>query len=94
MPTAEELNETVKSLDEKVSTLDKSMSVAQHILKDFPAVIAEQSRMAIEQARTNQILTDVSTSVVTMNDSLKWITRLILGGFATAMLGLVLKIHP
>lgn len=51
----------------------------------WPGVMAEQKRMGMEQARTNEILMELRNSV-------RWINGLIITGFVTALIGIVLKV--
>lgn len=53
-------------------------------LNDSPGVIAEQRRMGQEQARTNEILTE-------LRGDLRRINWMILAGFITALLSTVWK---
>ena len=53
-------------------------------IKESPGVIADQMRMGLEQARTNEILMELRNAVL-------WIVGLILTGFVTALLALVYR---
>ena len=66
-------------LRKDVDLLNKAVFGDRENPKESPGIRAELSRM-------NEILTELSTSV-------KWIVRLILGGFVTALISIVLKIH-
>lgn len=72
-------------LQRDVIRLDRAVFGDRDNPKDFPGLIAEQARMGLEQARTNEILMELKKSV-------QWIGRLIVGGFVTALLGVVLKV--
>lgn len=67
-----------------VSALDKAVFGDRNDPKEYPGLIAEVARMGDEQKRTNQILMEVK-------NSLGWIVKLILGGFVTALLTVVMK---
>ncbi len=77
MSTSDETKERV-DLHHKVLFGDPSN------IKESPGVIADQMRMGFEQARTNEILTELRNAVL-------WIVGLILTGVVTAVLALVYK---
>lgn len=52
----------------------------------WPGAKSELTRMGMEQARTNEILTE-------LRDAAKWIVGLSMGGIVTAILGIILKYH-
>ena len=70
-----------------VKLLNNAMFGDRENPKESPGVVADIARMGMEQARTNEILTELTGSV-------RWINRLILGSIVVAVLGLIVKNHP
>lgn len=53
-------------------------------MKASPGIINEQARMSQVQERTNEILSELRNAVL-------WINRIIVTGFITALIAIVLK---
>lgn len=73
------------NMNRRVGRLENQIFGDRDDPKGFPGVIAEQARMSMEQARTNEILLELRNSV-------RWINGLIITGFVTALIGVVLKV--
>lgn len=71
-------------LAKDVSLLNKAVFGDRDDPKGSPGIIAEQTRMSMEQARTNEILIELRNSVL-------WINRLIVSGFITALVVMVFR---
>lgn len=71
-------------LHKDVNLIKKAVWGDRENIKGAPGIIAEQSRMSAELARTNEILTELRNAVL-------WINRLLVTGFITALIALVFK---
>lgn len=71
-------------LPRDVARLNKAVFGDRDNLKDFPGVIAEQSRMSMVQERTNEILMELRNAVL-------WINGILVTGFITGLLTLLFK---
>lgn len=74
------------NLREEVSTLNKAVFGDRDDPRGSPGVVAEQTRLGMELARTNEILTELRNAVL-------WINRLLVTGFITALIAVVLKVQ-
>lgn len=74
-----------RNLPEAVSQLNKAVFGDRDDPKGSPGIIAEQQRMGMEQARTNEILMELRNAVL-------WINGLLVTGFVTALIALVIKV--
>lgn len=74
------------NLREEVSTLNKAVFGDRDDPRGSPGVLAEQTRLGMELSRTNEILTELRNAVL-------WINRLLVTGFITALIALVLKVQ-
>ena len=79
----------IDEIHKDVGLLNKAVFGDRDNHKFSPGIIAEQTRMSMEQARTNEILLELRNSVM-------WINRLIISGIITGIIGIVIKIlgHP
>jgi hypothetical protein len=66
-------------LSRDVSNLKTAVYGDQSDPSGWPGIMAEQKRMGMEQARTNEILLELRNSVT-------WIIRLLVSGFVTALI--------
>lgn len=79
-----------EDLNNRVHALDKAVFGDRDNPKENPGLILEHASMRLEQARTNEILTEFRGDV---KKALYWLFSLIGTGIGTAILALILK-HP
>lgn len=73
-----------EELTKRVDRLDNAVFGDRDDPTEKPGLIVEQTHTAMALARTNEILTELRNAVL-------WIIRLLVGGFATALMALVYK---
>lgn len=74
-----DISARLDQLTEMVNTNHRAIFGSPDNIKEAPGLIAEQMKMALQQERTNEILTELV-------DSVKWINRLIMGAIVTGLL--------